>query len=63
MKTILFYSREVYGNVLEYVVNEADANIIRQLTGKKTITGVERELIRDLTGGLVEFKEVMRQKK
>ena len=62
-KTILFYSREVYGNALEYVVNEADANIIRQLTGKKTITGVERELIRDLTGGLVEFKEVLRQKK
>jgi hypothetical protein len=62
-KTILFYSREVYGNVLEYVLDKGDADIISQLTGKKTITGVERELIRDLTGGLVEFKEVLRQKK
>jgi hypothetical protein len=62
-KTILFYSREVYGNTLEYVLDKGDADIIRQLTGKKTITGVERELIRDLTGGSVEFKEVLRQKK
>jgi hypothetical protein len=62
-KTILFYSREVYGNTLEYVLDKGDADIISQLTGKKTITGVERELIRDLTGGLVEFKEVLRQKK
>ena len=62
MKTIEFYSREVYGNRLEYVVNKADANIIRKLTGKKTITGIERELIRDLTGSLVDFKEVLAPK-
>jgi DNA replication initiation complex subunit (GINS family) len=62
MKTIEFYSREVYGNRLEYVVNKADADIIRKLTGKKTITGIERELIRDLTGSLVDFKEVLAPK-
>jgi len=62
MKTIEFYSREVYGNRLEYVVNKADADIIRKLTGKKTITGIERELIRDLTGKSVEFKEVLAPK-
>ena len=62
MKTIEFYSREVYGNRLEYVVNNADADIIRKLTGKKTITGIERELIRDLTGSLVDFKEVLAPK-
>jgi len=62
MKTIEFYSREVYGNRLEYVVNKADADIIRKLTGKKTITGTERELIRDLTGSLVDFKEVLAPK-
>jgi DNA replication initiation complex subunit (GINS family) len=62
MKTIEFYSREVYGNRLEYVVNKADADIIRKLTGKKTITGVERELIRDLTGKSVDFKEVLAPK-
>jgi hypothetical protein len=61
-KTILFYSREVYGNTLEYVLDKGDADIISQLTGKKTITGVERELIRDLTGKSVEFKEVLAPK-
>jgi hypothetical protein len=58
-KTIEYYSKEVYGNRLEYVINKDDARIIRQLTGKKTISGVERELIRDLTGSFIEFKEVL----
>lgn len=58
-KTIEYYSKEVYGNRLEYVINKEDARIIRQLTGKKTISGVERELIRDLTGSFIEFKEVL----
>ena len=62
-KVIEFYSKDVYGYRLEYVVNKNDADIIRQLTGKKTITGVERELIRDLTGKSVEFKEVLAPKK
>ena len=58
-KTIEYYSKEVYGNRLEYVINKDDANIIRQLTGKKTISEIERELIRDLTGSFIEFKEVL----
>ena len=58
-KVIEFYSKDVYGNRLEYVLNKSDADIIRQLTGKKTISGIERELIRDLTGSLVDFKEVL----
>ena len=58
-KTIEYYSKDVYGNRLEYVINKDDARIIRQLTGKKTISGVERELIRDLTGSFIEFKEVL----
>lgn len=61
-KVIEFYSKDVYGNRLEYVLNKGDADIIRQLTGKKTISGVERELIRDLTGSLVDFKEVLAPK-
>jgi len=63
MKTINFYSKEVYGNRLEYIENKADAEILQRLTGKKTISGVERELIRDLTGGLVSFMEVLPPKK
>ena len=62
-KTIEYYSKEVYGNRLEYVINKEDAQIIRQLTGKKTISGIERELIRDLTGSFIEFKEVLAPKK
>ena len=58
-KTIEYYSKEVYGNRLEYVINKDDARIIRQLTGKKTISEIERELIRDLTGSFIEFKEVL----
>jgi len=58
-KTIEYYSKEVYGNRLEYVINKEDAQIIRQLTGKKTISEIERELIRDLTGSFIEFKEVL----
>ena len=58
-KVIEFYSKDVYGNRLEYVLNKNDADIIRQLTGKKTISEIERELIRDLTGSFIEFKEVL----
>jgi hypothetical protein len=58
-KTIEFYNREVYGTTREYLANENDAKIILQLTGKKTVTSVERELIRDLSGGLVDFKQIL----
>ena len=62
-KVIEFYSKDVYGNRLEYVLNKNDADIIRQLTGKKTISEIERELIRDLTGSFIEFKEVLAPRK
>jgi hypothetical protein len=62
-KVIEYYSKEVYGNSLGYVVNRDDAYIIQQLTGKKTISGTERELIRDLTGSFIQFKEVLAPKK
>ena len=59
MKKIIQYRvREVYGQPLEYVVNEGDAKIIQELTGKKTVTGVMRELLRDLTSGGIEFERV-----
>lgn len=59
MKKIIQYRvREVYGQSLEYIVNEGDAKIIQELTGKKTVTGVMRELLRDLTSGGIEFERV-----
>jgi len=62
-KTIEYYSKEVYGNRLEYVINKDDAYIISRLTGKKTISEIERELIRDLTGSFIQFKEVLAPRK
>ena len=58
-KVIQYYRKDVFGNTLEYVVDKGDAQIIQRLTGQKTINGVIRELIRDLTGSRVEFKEVI----
>ena len=57
-KVIKFVVREVYGNSLEYVASKGDAKIILGLTGQKTINGRVRELIRDLTGGSVDFERV-----
>jgi hypothetical protein len=54
-KQINYYTKDVYGNRQEYVADKGSADIIRQLTGKKTINGQTRELIRDLTGGAVGF--------
>jgi len=58
-KTIKFYTKNVYGNELEYVADKGDASIIHQLTGKKTITPQVRELIRDLSDGNISFQRVL----
>jgi len=58
-KTIEFYVREHYGNRCEYIKDEADAKIVRQLTGKKTINSTVRELLRDLSGGTLNFVQVL----
>lgn len=64
MKTIKFYHTSQWGNYREFVHpdNAGDASIIAQLTGQKTINGTIRELIRDLTGGMVTFEEVIAPK-
>ena len=58
-KQILFYRTSQWGNVREFVhpTCEGDAQIIRQLTGQKTIDSRIRELIRDLTGSQIVFLE------
>lgn len=60
-KIIKFYRTRQYGTDREFIhpACEADAGIIRQLTGQRTIDGRIRELIRDLTGGLIAFEEVV----
>lgn len=57
-KLILYYRKTVYGNNLEYVADRGDAQIIQQLTGKRTIDGRVRELLRDLSAGAINFREI-----
>lgn len=59
MKTIKFYKVSQSGCEREFIhpSNAGDAQIIRQLTGQNTITGVVRELIRDLSGGQISFEQ------
>ena len=58
-KLILYYRRNVYGNELEYVADSGDAKVIQQLTGKATVNGATRELLRDLTGGYIQWREIV----
>ena len=57
--TIEYYGKHVYGKELEYVCNKSDADMIKQLTGQKTIDSRIRELIHDLSRGSVSFKKVL----
>lgn len=50
MKTIVVYEREVYGKPLFYIADPATASMFRELTGTKTITERQMQLLRDLTG-------------
>lgn len=60
-KVIKYYIREQYGCVREFIHpdNAGDAKILMQLTGKKTVDPVIRELVRDLTGGQVSFVQTL----
>jgi hypothetical protein len=63
VKVIHYYRRECYGTQLEIVVDEGDRKVLAQLTGRtKTINGTIRELLRDLSGGRIQFQEVLAPK-
>ena len=59
MKTIKFYRKNVWGKNVEYVLDQGDAQIIKQLTGQITINSVIRELLRDISAGLIQWEEVI----
>lgn len=59
MKTIEYFTRNVWGKPLQYIKEKGDADIFRQLTGKATITGAERELLRELSGGAIDWQQVI----
>jgi len=52
-----YYVQQHYGVTHEYVSQTPPGpyKIIQQLTGRTTITPAIRELIRDLTGGMISF--------
>lgn len=56
---IRYYRTRNYGVEVEYVhpADSDEAAIIQRLTGKKTITPTIRELLRDLTGGYIQFQQ------
>jgi hypothetical protein len=59
MKVIEFYIREVYGKKLGYIKDKADAALVQRLTGKITVDAETREVIKDLSGGMIQFQQVM----
>jgi len=56
---IEYYSVRQYGTDRDYVSNCSDAQIISQLTGQKTIDSTIRELIHDLSRGIISFKQTL----
>lgn len=60
MKTkIKYYVQNIYGVRREKFVDKGQENVFIQLTGRKTLDSVSRELIRDLSGSSIEFEQVL----
>ena len=59
MTTIKYYVQNIYGVPREKFVDAAQEAVFRQLTGRKTLDSVSRELIRDLTCRAVSFEQVL----
>ncbi len=64
-KTIKYFQSREWGQDRHYIHpdNFGDGKIISQLTGMKTISSAQRELIRDLTEGQIQFVEVIAPRK
>ncbi len=60
MKLINYYTKNVYGRELEYVVDPQSAQFIANLTGSKTLKPQDRVNIEGLTDGLVKFEQVLK---
>lgn len=59
MPTIIkYYTKNVYGQTLEYVLDGTQAATLQRLTGKKTIDSTTRANIVALTEGKVQFERV-----
>lgn len=56
---IKYYVQHIYGTPREKFIDAAQEAVFKQLTGRKTLDSVSRELLRDLTGGAVQFEQVL----
>jgi hypothetical protein len=56
---IKYYVQHIYGVPREKFIDKAQEAIFLQLTGRRTLDSVSRELIRDLSGRTVEFEQVL----
>jgi len=55
-RIINYYTKNIYGKELEYIKDIKEAQIIKQLTGNKTITSRERMLIQELSNNYIKFE-------
>ncbi len=58
-KIVQFYSKNVYGRPLEFVIDPETAAQIASLTGRKTVTAGERQMITALADGSIVFEQVL----
>jgi len=60
MKTkIKYFVQNIYGVRREKFVDKKQESVFIQLTGRKTLDSVSRELIRDLSGSSIEFEQAL----
>ena len=57
--TIRYYVQNIYGVRREKFLDKKQESVFIQLTGRKTLDSVSRELIRDLSGSSIEFQQVL----
>jgi hypothetical protein len=62
MKTVIkYYVQNIYGVRREKFADRAQETVFQKLTGRKTLDSISRELLRDLSGGAVDFEQVLPQ--
>ncbi len=59
MKTIKYFTKNVYGRDLEYVIDPNDAKFIANLTGRKTLEARDRLNIEGLSSGEIKFERTI----
>lgn len=58
-KIIDYYTKIVWGTPREFFCDKKDETVFKLLTGQKTLTAIKRRLIRELSGDVIFFREVL----